>query len=103
MASEGKAECLLGLGVLQAEQLSETTFFSSPDVPKEDANEHILMLQNCQMLSKEANRMPSHPRGSSLIGGAHCHQLCCHQFVTNGTQTSLKDFHEYLLKFLHCT
>lgn len=26
MASEGKAECLLGLGVLQAEQLSETTF-----------------------------------------------------------------------------
>lgn len=102
MASEGKAECLLGLGFLQAEQLSETTFFSSPDVPEEDANEHILMLQNCQMLSKKANRMPSHPRGSSLMGVPTAISYVAREFVTNGTQTSLKDFHKYLLKFLHC-
>ena len=57
MASEGKLECLLSLSVLCAEQLSKATFFASPDVPEEDANEHILMLQNCQILSKEPNRI----------------------------------------------
>lgn len=41
MASKGKLECLLSLTFLRAEQLSTGTFFSSPDVPEEDANEHI--------------------------------------------------------------
>lgn len=75
MASEGKLECLLSLSVLWAEQLSKTTFFPSPDVPEEDANEHILMLQNCQILFKEPNRMPLSPV-SLLSNGEY---LYCYQ------------------------
>lgn len=37
----------------------------------------FLMLQNCQMLCKKANRMPSHPGGPSLMGNVHCHQSPC--------------------------
>lgn len=36
-------------------------FLPSPDVPEEDANEHILILQNWQILLKEPTRMSSSP------------------------------------------
>lgn len=41
MASEGELECLLSLSFLRAKQLSTGVFSPSPDVPEEDANEHI--------------------------------------------------------------
>lgn len=43
-------QCSVSWTAFQSHSLSPT-----PDVPEEDANEHILMLQNCQILSKESN------------------------------------------------
>ena len=47
----------------------------SPDVPEEDANEHILILQNHQILSKEPNRMSSSPANLFSDGeGLYCYK-----------------------------
>ena len=47
----------------------------SPDVPEEDANEHILILQNHQILSKEPNRMSSSPANLLSDGeGLYCYK-----------------------------
>ena len=47
----------------------------SPDVPEEDANEHILILQNHRILSKEPNRMSSSP--ANLLSDEE--GLCCYK------------------------
>lgn len=71
-------------------------FFSSPDVPEEDANELILILQNCQVLSKEPNRMSSSP--VSLLSDGEC--LYCQESRIRG-ELHNKIYAVYLFQTRH--
>ena len=75
IASKGKLECLLSPRVLWAEQLSKATLFPLSRCSEEDANEHILILQNHQILSKKPNRMSSSPANLFSDGeGLYCYK-----------------------------
>lgn len=85
-------------------------FFSlSPDVPEEDANEPIFMLQNCQILSKKPNRMSSSPL--NLLSDGEC-LYCYESYISGGFITKYMLFsyfrtdffiyyHAYHIKLLH--